>query len=104
MDDDRTRDERDLFAGLLRVAHHCGDSRDADFDAPLRRDLVRHEREAESIARLELGHRLDPAYAADDGVAAPDLAQLPAHGGRSFDHDRGIHPLAYDRPPLAAHS
>src|SRR5262249_5576074 len=80
MDDDRAGHDGDALAGRFRVAHHRRDPRDAHLDAPLRRDLVRHEREPESIARLEFGDDLDAAYAADDRVPFPDLAQFPADG------------------------
>ena len=80
VDYDRAGDDRDAIAGLFGLAHHRGNSRDADLDAALGRDLVRHEREAQAIARLELRDDLDAVDPADDGVAAPDLAQLAAHG------------------------
>ena len=51
---------------------------DADLDAPLRRDLVGHEREAVPIALLELRHDPDAGDAADDRVAGADVAQLAA--------------------------
>ena len=101
VDDDGAGDERDAFARLLGRAHHRGDARHAHLDAALGRDLVRHEREAEPIARLELRHDLDPVDAADDRVAVAELAQLPADGAAVLDDDRRVHALAIDRHPLA---
>src|SRR4030095_8071334 len=80
VDDHGAGDDGDAIAGVFRLAHHRGNSRDADLDAPFGRDLVRHEREPEAIARLELRDDFDAVNPADDSVAAPDLAQLAAHG------------------------
>ena len=66
----------------LHLRHHRRDARDADLDAPLRRNLVRHEREAEAIALLELRHRPDALDAAHDRVARPHVAQLAADRAR----------------------
>ena len=86
---------------LLGRAHHRGDARHAHLDAAFGRDLVRHECEAEPIARLELRHDLDPLDAADDRVTGSDLAQLPAARAVPLDHDRRVHALAIDRHPPA---
>src|SRR5260370_18639219 len=64
VDDDRSGDEGDPLAGGLRLFHHHRDLGDADFDAALPGNLVRHEREAVSIARPELGDDLDALHAA----------------------------------------
>ena len=87
----------------LDVAHHRRDARDADLDAPLRRDLVGHEREAVAIALLELRDDLDAVDAADDrrrrcgSRAACGRSPAPP----SID-DRRVHALALDLDPLAA--
>ena len=94
VDDDRTGDEGDLPPAALTSRIIAAMRDDADLDAPLRRDLVGHEREAVAVALLELRHDLDAVDAADDGVAAADVAQLAADGARapSID-DRGVHAL-----------
>src|SRR6185436_8117926 len=78
VDDDGAGDDGDAIAGALDVLHHRRDARDADLDAPLGRDLVGHEREAEAIALAELGDDLDAVHAGDDEIAFADVAQLGA--------------------------
>ena len=95
-------DERDLPAAALDVGHHRRDARDADLDPPLRRDLVRHEREAQAVAFLKLRHRSHALHAAHDLVAGPHVAQLAAQGPAVLDDDDRIHPLALDFQPAAA--
>ena len=100
VDDDRTGDEGDALAGPPRRPHHRRDPRHADLDAALRRNLVRHEREAEPVAGLELRddfHALDPA---DHGVSGANLPQLAADRAFIRDHDDGVHALALDCNPL----
>ena len=69
VDDDGAGDNGNAAAGLLHLAHHGGDAGDTAFDAPLRRDVVAHEREAETVALAELGRHANPFVAADDRLA-----------------------------------
>ena len=80
VDDDRAGDDGDAPAGLLDVAHHLRDARHAAFDAPLGRDVVAHEGEAEPVALAELRRHADAVVAADDRLAGLDVAQLAALG------------------------
>ena len=100
--DDRAGDDGDPAADGLDLAHHRRDARDADLDAPLRRDLVRHEREAVAIAFLELRHHAHAGDAADDVIAGADVAQLAAQRAPLLDDDDRVHPLALDLDPLPA--
>jgi hypothetical protein len=98
----RTGDEGNLSARALHIRHHRRNTSDGHFHTPLRRDLVRHEREAETIALLKLrdgSHALHSTY---DLVAGPHVAQFAADGTAVFDHDDRIHPLALDFQPAAA--
>ena len=69
VNDDRAGDDGNLLSFRLDAAHHLGDACHGGFDAPLRRHLVGHEREAVAIAILERRHDADAFDAADDGVA-----------------------------------
>ena len=113
VDDDRAGDDSNAIAGAPGLLHHRGDACDADLDAPLRGDLVGHEREAETIARLKFRENLDAVHAAHHRVAGPNLAQLAAEraarlrtarfGARAFfDDDGRVHALALHGNPLAA--
>ena len=75
---------------------------DAAFDATLRRDVVAHEREAETVALAELGRHANAFVAADDRLAALDVAQLPARRAPVVDDDDGVHPLFLDLHPASA--
>ena len=79
--DHRSGDDRDPSARRLDVAHHRGDALDADFDPALRRNLVRHEREAVAIAIAELRRHAHAGHAAHDPIAGPHVAQLAAARG-----------------------
>jgi hypothetical protein len=67
--DHRSGHDGNAAAAPLHVAHHRGDARHAALDAPLRRDVVAHEREAEPVALAELGRDADAVVAADDRFA-----------------------------------
>src|SRR5262245_8587980 len=83
--------------------HHRRDAGNADFDAPFRRDFVRHECEAMTIAFLELGNDANAVHAAHDGIALPHVAQLAAIGVTVLDDDHRVHALAIDVHPLPFH-
>jgi hypothetical protein len=108
VDDDRSRDHGDAAARRFGLAHHRRDSHDTDLDPPFRRDLVRHERKPEAIARLELRHDLDTPDAAHDRISPPQVAEFSgrrAYIGRTgrhrwLDHDGGVHPLPVDENPF----
>jgi hypothetical protein len=73
---------------------------DRRFDAPLGRDLVRHEGESQPIAILERRHDANAGDTADHCVAGAQVAQLAAHRAIAGDDDRGVHPLLLHRDPL----
>src|SRR5262249_2423684 len=109
---DRPRHDRDATAGEPGLLHHRGDAGNPDLDAPLGRALVRHEREPEAIAGPEFRHDLDSADAAHDPRAGPNIPQLAADRAprrraasvvarAGFDHDRGVHALAFHGNPSA---
>src|SRR5690242_21798276 len=101
MNDDRPGDDRDAAAAALHVAHHLCDAGDAALDAALRRDVVAHEREPETVALPELGSDADAGVPAHDLLARLDVTELATHGFRSVDDDDGIHALAVDINPPA---
>ena len=101
VDDDRPGDDGDAAAGRLDVAHHLRDARHAAFDATLGRDVVAHEREAETVALAELRRHADAGVAAHDRLAGLDVPQLAAGGGLSVDDDHRVHALLVDLDPAA---
>ena len=101
VDDDRAGDEDDAAAGCPRFTHQRRDAADTGFDPALRRDLVRHEGEVGAVALAELRGDADAFESADDVIAGPDLAQLPAGGAAVGDDDHGVHALPLDLDPLA---
>ena len=78
-----------------------GDARDACLDAPLRRDLVRHEREVGAIALAKLGRHAQALEAADDAIPDLDFPQLAADRAPVFEHDHRIHALLARRRSIA---
>src|SRR5215208_5501399 len=102
VDDHWTGDHRDASAGGFDLTHHLRDPGDAAFDPPLRRDVVAHEREAETIPFAELRRHPYAIVTADDAFTGLDVAQLAAGGHLPCDHDHRVHALALDVSPLAA--
>ena len=79
--DDRAGDHGDAAARLSLTSRIiCGDARDAALHATLRRDVVAHEGEAETVALLELRRHADAYVSADDALAC--LARRAASGTR----------------------
>src|SRR5207237_1376561 len=97
--DHRSDDEREPASARLRIAHHPRDSRDAHFDAPFRRHVVRHEREIRAIAIAELGRDAEPFEPAHDPTAGTHVAHLPALDAATLAYDHGVHALARDIDP-----
>src|SRR4029079_3941798 len=86
---------------LLHVANHVRDTLHARLDVAFRRDAAGPEREAMSNAVWEFRDDADAVEEADNLIAGAEVAQLTATGPPVLDHDRGVHPLAFDLEPLA---
>ncbi len=87
------------------LTNHGRDARHAHLDAALGGDFVRHEREVAALAVPELGGHAKPVQAADDTVADPDLAELPAHRGTvGAGDDDGVHALPRHGNPAPLHA
>src|SRR3954471_20026301 len=99
MHHDRSDDHGNSSAARSDAPHHLGDAADRRFHSTLRGDLVRHERESETIAILERRDDTNAGYAADHRIAGPQVAKLAARRSASADDDRGVHALLFDDDP-----
>src|SRR6476659_9369880 len=101
MDYNGTGNDGDAPARLLHLAHHLRDARDAALDAPLRRDVVAHERESKPVALPEFRRDANAVVSTDDRLTRLDVAQLSTLRLRRGHDDHRVHPLFFDFDPLA---
>jgi hypothetical protein len=102
VNDHRPGDDGDAAASRFDIAHHLGDARHAALDTTLGRDVVAHEREAQTVALAKFRCHADAGVTTHHGLTGLDVPELATSRGLSVDDDHGVHPLAGDFNPLSA--
>ena len=94
----------DLLPIATHLLHDAGGLPHSRFYLPLRRNLVAHEREPQTVALLSFGNHPNALHAHHNLVARFHIAQAPAHRCPFAHHNHRVHALIGRFNPLPPHA